>query len=87
MSLFDHQRLGNETFKLDIARMRQAWYTDKYFSNIAQMLGLMTARQIQYTPGGGYTRLGNQPLRKPILPGDLEVEMQWFTRRAGKQWW
>jgi nicotinate phosphoribosyltransferase len=84
MSLFDHQRLGNETFKLDIARMRQAWYTDKYFSNIAQMLGLMTARQIQYTPGGGYTRLGNQPLRKPILPGDLEVEMQWFTRRAGK---
>jgi nicotinate phosphoribosyltransferase len=38
MSFFDKKRLGNETFKLDIDRMRKGWYTDKYFTNITIML-------------------------------------------------
>ena len=84
MSLFDHQRLGNETFKLDIERMRQAWYTDKYFSNIARMLALMTERGMHFTPSGGYNRLSAEAQVDALLPGDLEVEMLWFTRRAGK---
>jgi nicotinate phosphoribosyltransferase len=41
MSIFDHQRLTNATFKLDIERMRQGWYTDKYFVNIAKMLTVL----------------------------------------------
>lgn len=82
MSIFNGQRLTNETFKLDIERMRKGWYSDKYFTNIAVMLTELSRR--------GYTFQG----REPILPsgvspvgiknGDIEVEMQWFTRRHGK---
>ena len=81
MSLFDRQRLTNSTFKLDIDRMRQGWYTDKYFVNVAVMLSALA--------GEGYTFQGDSP-RIPsalkdvkIQPGDIEVEMQWFTRRHG----
>lgn len=82
MSIFDGQRLTNSTFKLDIDRMRRGWYTDKYFTNIAYMLSELSRR--------GYTYRGqahNLPLEIPrdgIKTGDVEVEMQWFTRRPGK---
>ena len=82
MSIFNHQRLTNETFKLDIERMRHGWYSDKYFTNIAIMLTEL-ARQ-------GYTYQGSESHLPPgispegICNGDLEVEMQWFTRRPGK---
>ena len=82
MSTFNHQRLTNETFKLDIDRMRRGWYSDKYFTNIALMLQKLAA--------GGYTYAGNDlrlppgAARQDIQTGDLEVEMQWFTRRPGK---
>jgi nicotinate phosphoribosyltransferase len=81
MSIFNHQRLTNSTFKLDIDRMRQGWYTDKYFVNVAVMLSALA--------GEGYTFQGNSPRIPPSLknvkiqPGDIEVEMQWFTRRHG----
>ena len=38
MSVFDGKRLGAETFKLDVARMRRGWYSDKYFHNIVTLL-------------------------------------------------
>ena len=82
MSIFDHQRLTNSTFKLDIERMRQGWYTDKYFVNVAVMLSALSAE--------GSTLEGNRPgipehlKEAKIHPGDLEVEMQWFTRRPGQ---
>lgn len=84
MSLFNHQRLTNETFKIDIQRMRQAWYTDKYFANISKMLAILTANHCTYEPSGGQNRLSEEMRHKTIQPGDLEVEMQWFTRRAGE---
>src|SRR4030066_4710 len=31
MTFFDRKRLTNETFKLDIERMRRGWDSDKYF--------------------------------------------------------
>jgi nicotinate phosphoribosyltransferase len=81
MSIFDHQRLTNSTFKLDIERMRQGWYTDKYFVNVSVMLSALALE--------GYTFQGDSP-RIPLFlkdvkiqPGDIEVEMQWFTRRHG----
>lgn len=82
MSIFDQKRLTNTTFKLDIERMRKGWYTDKYFANIARMLE--TLSKAGYTYQGTDYRLppGVDPYNIPA--GDLEVEMQWFTRRPGK---
>lgn len=82
MSIFNGQRLTNETFKLDIERMRRGWYSDKYFTNIAYMLTELSRR--------GYRYKGKDPHLPPDVPleeinnGDIEVEMQWFTRRPGK---
>ena len=81
MSIFDGQRLNNDAFKLDIERMRLGWYSDKYFTNIATMLSILSKR--------GYTFQGDQPdlpegvSASGIPVGDIEVEMQWFTRRPG----
>ncbi len=81
MSVFDGKRLDNSTFKLDAERMRRGWYSDKYFCNIADMLTILSK--------SGYCYHGNSPRLKPdilsecISSGDLEVEMQVFTRRRG----
>jgi nicotinate phosphoribosyltransferase len=88
MSIFDGQHLTNATFKLDIERMRHGWYTDKYFVNIALMLDTLARQAYTYRPSQG--AFPARPYRLPegvspegILAGDLEVEMQWFTRRPG----
>jgi len=81
MTIFNHQRLSEDTFKLDIERMRQGWYSDKYFDNINHMLTTLSAQ--------GYTFRGKNHNLPPgvspegIATGDMEVEMQWFTRRPG----
>ncbi|HNP71802.1 MAG TPA: nicotinate phosphoribosyltransferase [Kouleothrix sp.] len=80
MSIFDGQRLNDQTFKLDAERMRAGWYSDKYFENIVGMLGDLSRRGYRF--GGSSTRLaaiGVDP--RGIDVGDLVVEMQWFTRR------
>ncbi len=82
MSIFDRQRLDNSTFKLDIERMRRGWYTDKYFTNIATMLTILGEQGYQYAGRHPHLPAGI-PLEK-ITTGELEVEMQWFTRRPGK---
>lgn len=66
MSIFDETRLKSETFKLDAARMQRGWYSDKYFGNIVTLLSALSAEGCEF--GGAET-------------GDIEVEMQWFTRR------
>jgi nicotinate phosphoribosyltransferase len=83
MSIFDHHRLTNETFKIDVTRMRQDWYTDKYFANISRMLAVLAEKHCTYEPSGAQNRLSANQAKENILPGDLEVEMQWFTRRSG----
>jgi len=82
MSAFDGKRLDNATFKLDIERMRQGWYSDKYFCNIAQMLTILS--KANYCYQGKSPRLKDIDLTGGISSGDLEVEMQVFTRRRGK---
>ncbi|HOD44246.1 MAG TPA: nicotinate phosphoribosyltransferase [Anaerolineaceae bacterium] len=82
MSLFDCRRLTNETFKLDVERMRRGWYTDKYFTNIAIMLQVLANQEMTFSSHSG--RLPPHLAGADIHPGDLEVEMQWFTRRPGK---
>ena len=81
MSIFDGIRLTNETFKLDIDRMRRGWYSDKYFENINQMLVALSAEG--YTYSGRYPVLSEGTSFEGIPVGDIEVEMQWFTRRPG----
>jgi nicotinate phosphoribosyltransferase len=81
MSIFDGKRLDNNTFKLDVERMRKGWYTDKYFSNIAEMLTTMTKSGYCYQ--GNSPRLNSLNIHEGISSGDLEVEMQVFTRRRG----
>ena len=80
MSIFDGKRLTNETFKLDIERMRRGWYSDKYFENIMAMLAACTASGYRYN--GLFPDLGGVDL-SDVDVGNLEVEMQWFTRRSG----
>lgn len=83
MSIFDNQRLTNETFKLDIERMRQGWYADKYFYNIMVMLETLSKQGYRYQ-GDNPRLLPNGINPNTIDCGDIEVEMQWFTRRPGK---
>jgi len=80
MSLFDGKRLTNDIFKLDSERMRRGWYSDKYFVNILLMLeGVRDNGGYQ----GEYARnIGRDPAGLNV--GDLEVEVQFFTRRRGK---
>ena len=81
MSIFDKARLTNETFKLDIERMRRGWYSDKYFENIGRMLTALSAEK--YTYSGKHHNLPLDVSPDNIAVGDIEVEMQWFTRRVG----
>src|SRR6266540_5870667 len=81
MSIFDGKRLTNETFKLDVERMRRGWYSDKYFENIGRMLATLASEG--YTYSGQYYNLPANVSPDDIAVGDIEVEMQWFTRRVG----
>lgn len=82
MSIFDSKRLTNETFKLDIERMRRGWYSDKYFENINRMLTSLSKDGYHYS--GKFHNLPKGISQEQIEVGDIEVEMQWFTRRMGK---
>lgn len=82
MSIFNHKRLDNSTFKLDIDRMRTGWYTDKYFVNISRMLAALSDQKYEYS--GEYPRLPQGICAECIPCGEIEVEMQWFTRRPGR---
>ena len=81
MSIFDNKRLTNKTFKLDIERMRRGWYSDKYFENIGRMLTALAAEGYHYS--GTSHNLPTDVSPENIAVGDIEVEMQWFTRRVG----
>lgn len=80
MSIFDQQRIPGISFKLDAERMRAAWYSDKYFENIVGMLGELARRG--YGFGGHSSRLAAAGIDATGVDiGNLEVELQWFTRR------
>jgi len=85
MTIFDKRRLTNATFKLDVDRMRRGWYSDKYFENIGAMLHELAAAGYAYS--GQAPHLGDSDPPgvdlHQIPTGDMQVEMQWFTRRPG----
>ena len=78
MSIFNGCRLPLHTFKLDVERMRRGWYSDKYFYNTVEVL--------QTLANNGYRFAGQHLFMQDgsaieVSIGDIEVEMQWFTRR------
>ncbi len=81
MSLFDGKRLPLSAFKLDAERMRRGWYSDKYFYNIVAVLTELARRGYRF--GGTSPDLTDIGVDLSNLSiGDIEVEMQWFTRRS-----
>ena len=80
MSVFNGRRLTNEVFKLDVERMRRGWYSDKYFENITATLAALAAEGYRF--GGQSPELAAEGIDvSDVAVGDIEVEMQWFTRR------
>jgi nicotinate phosphoribosyltransferase len=80
MSVFDRRRLPPSVFKLDVERMRQGWYSDKYFINIARTLAELAKQGYRF--GGSAPDLSDLHLDLQNLDvGSIEVEMQWFPRR------
>ena len=77
MSVFDGRRLPSEIFKLDTQRLPSGWYSDKYFLNIAEVLRDLASDGYSFEGHGGPKDLDPALIRT----GDIEVEMQWFTRR------
>ena len=61
--------------------MRLGWYSDKYFENIGRMLTTLASEG--YTYSGQHHNLPSSISPEGIAVGDIEVEMQWFTRRLG----
>lgn len=82
MSIFDNRRLTNDTFKLDLERMRKGWYSDKYFENMVGILQALAQEHGTYrgTHSASLSALGIDASGIDI--GDIIVEMQWFTRRS-----
>jgi nicotinate phosphoribosyltransferase len=80
MSVFDRRRLPPSVFKLDVERMRQGWYSDKYFINIARTLAELAAQGYRF--GGSAPDLSDLDVDlRSVDVGSIEVEMQWFPRR------
>ncbi len=81
MSVLDGKRLAPEIFKLDVERMRRGWYSDKYFDNIVAVLSELAGQGYRF--GGSNPDLSDIGVDlSQIDVGNIEVEMQWFTRRA-----
>ena len=81
MSVFDRRRLPPSVFKLDVERMRQGWYSDKYFLNIASTLAELSKQGYRF--GGSAPDLSDLEVDLGRIDvGSIEVEMQWFPRRS-----
>jgi nicotinate phosphoribosyltransferase len=78
MALFDGQRLKQALMRLDIEGLRRGDYADRYFTNVAQVLEILSAQ--------GYSYQGANPRALPLpshfAVGDVVVEAQIFNRRA-----
>jgi nicotinate phosphoribosyltransferase len=81
MSIFDRRRLPASVFKLDVERMREGWYSDRYFVNIARTLAELSEQGYRFAGAEPDPSLSAfDPRQVPV--GDIEVEMQWFPRRV-----
>lgn len=82
MSIFDGKRLSLETFKMTgdiVDKMRSGWYSDVYFNNTVRVLTQLSNEGYQF--GNLENDLDGVIDVSSVRNGDLEVEMQFFTRR------
>jgi nicotinate phosphoribosyltransferase len=82
MSKFDGKRLPIETFKMTdevIDKLRRGWYSDEYFNNTIKVLTELS--KAGYTFGEKENDLQGVVSVSDVRNGDIEVEMQFFTRR------
>ena len=81
MSIIDGKRLPPDLFKLDAERMRRGWYSDHYFNNITLILRALAEQGYRFR--GKCPELEAQGVDvSQVDVGNLEVDMQYFTRRA-----
>ncbi len=77
MTIYNQERLANDVFKIEAEKIRNGWYSDKYFCNNVLMLERLAME--------GYTFQGESDIKDVdcslVHNGDIEVEMQIFTRR------
>ena len=77
MTIYNQERLNPDIFKIEVEKIRNGWYSDKYFCNNVLMLEQLAKE--------GYTFEGISDIDNvdcsTVHNGDLEVEMQLFTRR------
>jgi nicotinate phosphoribosyltransferase len=78
MSVFDGKRLSQAAIRLDVEGLRRGDFTDRYFTNVVQVL--------QGLSHEGYRYRGSNPRQIPMANGfsvgDAYVEAQVFNRRA-----
>lgn len=82
MSVFNKKRLSIETFKITeeiIEKLRNGWYSDEYFNNTLRVLTALSNQG--YTFGEKENDLEGMVSVTEVQNGDIEVEMQFFTRR------
>ncbi|MEI7884219.1 MAG: nicotinate phosphoribosyltransferase [Clostridia bacterium] len=82
MSLFNKKRISIETFKMTsdiVDKLRKGWYSDEYFNQTVQVLNLMAKDGYQF--GSNPNDLDGIVDVSQVEIGNLEVEMQFFTRR------
>ncbi|PON15451.1 nicotinate phosphoribosyltransferase [Candidatus Entotheonella serta] len=80
MSILDQKRLPPEVFKLDAERMRRGWYSDHYFNNMTSILSTLAGENYRFE--GQCPELTEQGVDVANIDvGNLEVDMQYFTRR------
>ncbi len=77
MSVFDGTRLPAGFFRLDTERLREGWYSDAYFLNTERILAALAKEGYSFNGVSDITELN------PVIvdTGDINVEMQFFTRR------
>jgi nicotinate phosphoribosyltransferase len=79
MTLFNKQRLTNRQIKLNRDGLRNGAYSDKYFANIAHILGQLQKEDYRFSEKSA--RAVNADLSQ-VAVGNIEVEAQVFNRRA-----
>lgn len=82
MSLFNKERLPMSVFNMTeevIDKLRRGWYADQYFNNTVKVL--TTLAKEGYKFGDKENDLEGIVDVTELQNGDIEVEMQFFTRR------
>ncbi|MEW5806671.1 MAG: nicotinate phosphoribosyltransferase [Acidobacteriota bacterium] len=80
MSISDGTRLDPSIFRIDASRMRKGWYSDHYFNNIVLILSELVRREYRFRGESQILRERDFDLSR-IDTGNIEVEMQYFTKR------